>query len=204
MADEFLNRIYAPMSQDATTAVYDDWAASYDAEVGENGYVTPTRLAALLMDHLKTPDMPILDYGCGTGLSGLALRAAGFTTLDGTDPSPGMLDIARAKGIYRSLTQLDLEADPILAPGAYPVIAAVGVIGTGAAPPETFDTLMQALPRGGILTLSLNDHALADPVYEGALNGWLDCGAARLLVKDHGDHLPGKSLNSNVYIIEKA
>ncbi|MCR9115216.1 MAG: methyltransferase type 11, partial [Rhodobacteraceae bacterium] len=40
--------------------------------------------------------------------------------------------------------------------------------------------------------------------YEGAMNQWLDCGAARLIFKEYGPHLPGQNLKSNVYIIEKA
>jgi hypothetical protein len=51
---------------------------------------------------------------------------------------------------------------------------------------------------------SLNDHALADPAYTGKLNEWLDCCAARLLFRDHGDHLSGLNLKSTVYVIEKA
>ena len=42
------------------------------------------------------------------------------------------------------------------------VITAIGVIGHGAAPPETIDHLMHALPKGGLLGFSLNDHTLND------------------------------------------
>ena len=43
---------------------------------------------------------------------------------------------------------------------------------------------MQALPKGGFLALSLNDHAIAERIYESALNQWIDCGAASLLMRD--------------------
>ena len=51
---------------------------------------------------------------------------------------------------------------------------------------------------------SFNDHALEDPANEAGLNEWLDCGAAHLLFKEYGAHLPGIDLNSNVYVVEKA
>jgi hypothetical protein len=58
------------------------------------GYATPARLAEALAAHVPDRTAPLLDFGCGTGLSGQALRAAGFTTLDGTDITPGMLEKA--------------------------------------------------------------------------------------------------------------
>ena len=63
---------------------------------------------------------------------------------------------------------------------------------------------MYALPKGGKLVFSFNDHTLQDPVNEAGVNEWTDCGAARLLFRQSGDHLPGLGLNSNVYILEKA
>jgi hypothetical protein len=63
---------------------------------------------------------------------------------------------------------------------------------------------MHALGRDGLLVLSLNDHALADPCNAARINEWTDCGAARLLFCEHGPHLPGIDLKSNVYVFEKA
>jgi len=203
MPDKFLDKAYDLTSPEETQVLYDAWAASYDAEVGENGYATPGRTAKLLARHLQDSDAPILDYGCGTGLSGLALKLAGFRVIDGMDPSSEMLDGARKKGAYRKLKEIDVEDSAPIPQDTYRAIAAIGVIGTGAAPVETFDILMKALPAGGLLAFSYNDHALSDPIYEGKLNEWLDCGAARLLAREYGPHLPGRDINANVYIVEK-
>ena len=204
MAEKFFDKVYDEATPEQNQRLYADWAASYDEEVGENGYATPGRLARALHRYLPEHDIPVLDYGCGTGLSGLALKLAGFTVIDGIDPNPEMRAVAEAKDVYRKLMEMDITDPEPVVPGSYRVIAAIGVIGTGAAPPETFDLLMRALPKGGTLAFSLNDHALSDPVFEGAMCGWLDCGAGRLMVKEYGPHLPGLNLNSNVYIIEKA
>ena len=204
MIGKFLDKVYGPRNADETRKLYDDWAASYDAEVSDNGYATPDRCAAALRAHIADPALPVLDFGCGTGLSGAALARAGFTTIDGVDLSAEMLEGARAKGIYRDLKQIEAGAALRHKPGAYAAIAAIGVIGAGAAPISTFDLLMNGLGKGGLCVFSFNDHALKDPANEGRVNEWLDCGAARCLFREHGPHLPARDIHSTVYVLEKA
>lgn len=203
MTDKFLDKVYDARDAASTRKLYDDWAASYEAEVGEHGYATPGRCADALAKHIDDPTAPILDFGCGTGLSGLALKLAGFSTIDGVDLSADMLEQARAKGVYRNLNQIEAGAKLAHAPGDYAAISAIGVIGAGAAPISTFDLLMNGLTSGGIFLFSFNDHALEDPQNEARLNEWVDCGAAQLLVREYGDHLPGIGLKSNVYLLRK-
>ncbi len=202
MTDKFLDKVYAARTEEETRAIYDDWATSYETEIAENGYATPGRCAAALAGVTKDMDAPVLDFGCGTGLSGLALKLAGFTTIDGVDLSAEMLAQARQKGVYRDTAQV--TGDTVLDKGRYPSITAIGVIGSGAAPVSVLDTLMHALDAGGRLVFSFNDHALEDPVHEGRISEWTDCGAARLIFRERGDHLPGIGMKSNVYILEKA
>lgn len=203
MSDKFFKETYGLKTPDDTRAHYQKWAASYEDEVAAQGYATPGRVAAALWSQMPEPQTPVLDYGCGTGLSGVALRAAGFEVIDGMDPTPNMLEVAGAKGVYRNLIGFDMaEAQPIK-PGSYKLLTAIGVIGTGAAPPQTLDLLMHALPKAGLLAFSYNDHTLADHTYTSRLNDWLDMGAARLLFREHGPHLPGIDLKSDVYVIEK-
>ena len=54
-------------------------------------------------------ESPVVDLGCGTGLSGEALRAAGFADVDGYDFSEGMLALARKKNCYREIINTDLS-----------------------------------------------------------------------------------------------
>ncbi len=200
----FLEEAYELPDRHATEAFYRDWAASYDDEIGRNGYVTPARCAAALAASVADRDTPILDVGCGTGLSGLALHAAGFATIDGTDFSAEMLARAEGRGIYRRLFRGDL-ADPLPAsPGAYAHAAAVGVVGISHAPPETVDAILALLPRGGCLALSLNDHALAVPAFPSKVDEIVAAGTAELLFKEHGPHLPGIGLEATVYVLRKA
>lgn len=204
MTERYLEKVYDARDAASTRVLYDEWSDSYEAEVAENGYVTPGRCAEALAKYQEDRTAPILDFGCGTGLSGLALKLAGFSTIDGVDLSAEMLARAKGKDVYRNLAQI--EADEPLAhkPGDYAVIAAIGVIGAGAAPISVFHTLMKGLASGGKLVFSFNDHALASGENEAGVNEWLDCGAARLLFREHGPHLTKIDLNSCVYVVEKA
>lgn len=203
MSDGFLNNVYGARDDASTRALYDAWSQSYEEEVANNGYATPGRCAEALASFTEDFSAPILDFGCGTGLSGLALKLAGFETIDGLDLSTEMLEKAKQKQIYRSTAVVDATAPLAHRPGDYATIAAIGVIGAGAAPVTVLHKLMEAIGPGGKLVFSFNDHTLEDPSYEAGVNEWLDCGAATLLFKEHGPHLPGIDLKSNVYVIEK-
>ena len=204
MTDGFLSKAYSTREADGVRRLYDDWAATYEAEISENGYATPGRCAVALAQYVTDKAAPVLDFGCGTGPTGLALKLAGFDTIDGGDGSADMLDRAREKNISRTLTAIDADDDLPAAPGQYNAIAAIGVIGASAAPASSIDDIMHALGPGGFFVLSLNDHALADRIYEAKLCEWIDCGAAHLLFRENGPHLPGINMNANVYVIEKA
>ena len=182
---------------------YDEWADSYDEELGSLGYVTPTRCAEALISVGADPGQPILDIGCGTGVSGAALQAAGFTAIDGVDPSSEMLARARAKNIYRSVAEIDPLA-PLTAPkDAYANAMAAGVLSPGLAPPEALDQILEFLPRDGRLVFSLNDHAIKDGAHMGRLNDLIDGGWGYLEFKEYGAHIPGNDMKSYVYVLRK-
>lgn len=203
MAKQFVKTAHEAHDAASARQLYDAWSETYEAEVSHLQYATPSRCAEALAAYTEDQLAPILDFGCGTGLSGLALKIAGFATIDGVDMSPDMIGAASRKRLYRTLHQVEAGCKLPFAPGTYSAMAAVVVIGGGAAPASTLYVLMKALVRGGKLVFSLNDHALQDPSNEACLNEWLDCGAARLLFKEYGPHLPGIHLKANVYVIEK-
>ena len=202
MTKTYLDKIYSADSADLRP-FYAQWAQSYDQEVGENGYITPLRVAEALARHVKDLSIPILDYGCGTGISGQAFQEAGFLTIDGVDISDEMLEVAAQKKIYRRLEVFAPETGPDVKLGAYNIIAAVGVIGAGAAPLAVLDQIMGLLAPKGLLVFSFNDHTLEDPAYDGRVENYVKQGQAALHLKDYGDHLPKQKINSNIYILEK-
>ncbi|MEO1551094.1 MAG: methyltransferase domain-containing protein [Pseudomonadota bacterium] len=203
MSKTYLDTVYDIEDADATKALYGEWAASYDAEVRANGYATPARCAKALATFAEDTSAPLMDVGCGTGLSGEAFAQAGFSTLDGSDFSPEMMALARAKGIYRALYAADLSTPLPFELGDYNTIAAVGVLNPKHAPAETLDDVMTRLNPGGLFVFSLNDHALSDGSYEGRLREQVDGGSAELLFSEHGTHLPKIDLMSTVYVLRK-
>ena len=108
---------------------YDDWADTYDKTLADWDYRAPTHAAELL--RAKVPlDATILDAGCGTGLTGAALRAAGFTgTIDGLDLSASSLEEAAKHGVYRTLNMANFQALPLAIPNAiYNGLICIGVL----------------------------------------------------------------------------
>ncbi len=199
----FLNSAYELDSADDTRALYADWAQSYDQEMAANGYASPSRTAAALVDAGAALDAPLLDLGCGTGLSGQALRAVGFSVIDGSDFSPEMLEAAEAKGAYRTLTLGDL-GNPIPAtPGQYTTITAIGVFSPGHAPPSLISDVTSLLPNGGLFAFSLNDHALAVPDYADAIEALVESAAVTVLSDGYGDHMPGIGLKARIFVLRK-
>lgn len=193
--------LWTPRPVDETIAVYADWADNYDAEVSARGYRTPDRLATALTAHC-TLDTTILDFGCGTGIGGAALRRAGFTTIDGTDVTAEMLEKAASRGIYRK-TWHSSPHDMGFAQGTYPVIAAIGVVSLGAAPPETLAPLVEKLGQDGLLALSFNDPTLKDQTYLDALDTVVSEGQAEVVFREHGPHLDDVGMGSDVIILRR-
>ena len=202
MAKSYLKDVYSGGTNDSR-ALYASWAATYDKEVQKNGYVTPKRIANALKDVVTNQSDFILDYGCGTGLSGYALQAVGFENIDGLDVSQEMVRLAEKKSIYRNLKVFDPSTEIPVDSNQYKIITAIGVIGAGAAPLQVFDSLFALLPQNGLLAFSFNDHTLNDPNYEKKIKNCLSKGHAKMLHKSYGNHLPKANLKSNIYILKK-
>ncbi len=198
-----LKKAYGHNQGEEAVNFYDEWADSYDDELAAGGYASPRRCAEALIDVGADPALPILDIGCGTGVSGQALRKAGFAVIDGIDPSSEMLERAKPKAIYRDLAQID-PMEPLSAEdGTYQNTLAAGVLSPGLAPPEAFDQIFAFLPTGGRLAFSLNDHAVADGAHLGRMTELIDSGLVVLEFKEYGDHIPGNHMKSFVYVLKK-
>ena len=160
------------------------------------------RCAEALARFTEDQTVPILDYGCGTGASGLTLKLAGFKTVDGVDTSQTLVQEATQKRIYRNVAHVEPATALPWTPGTYGAVVAAQF--KDSEPQHAvLHMLLQGLAPGEKLAFTLTDRELENPANEAALNEWLDCGAACLLLREHGPHAPDIDLNSNVYIIEK-
>lgn len=203
-AKRLLDAAYAVASADDAKLLYDDWAAGYAAEMAENGYAAPARTAAALATFATDLTAPVLDLGCGGGLSGAALREAGFSAIDGADFSPRMLEEAARRDVYRDLLLTDLSAPLPADDGQYANMTAVGVFTPGHAPASLIEAVMNVLPQGGCFAFSLNEHAMKDPEYSGRLCELLDTGYASLVFKELGPHMPSINLQAEVWVLRRS
>ncbi len=203
MTDKTLKQaLWVPRPVEETLQIYADWANTYDKDVLEAGYATPHRIAQALAQ-FAGPDALVLDFGCGTGLSGMALQNQGLVHVDGMDISAEMLDIAYSRQIYRDLWQATPGEMTNVEKGIYSAIVATGVISLGAAPPETLSLCLSCLDPGGLMALSFNDPTIEDGSYDAALTAVIDAGIAKVVFREHGPHLPGKDMGSDVIVLEK-
>jgi SAM-dependent methyltransferase len=112
--DAFDRRGYRTV--DARTG-YAAWAPTYEGTVED-------AMDVELLDALTELDprgATVADLGCGSGRTGAWLRAHGATAIDGVDVTPEMLDLARARGVFRTLVEADV-ADSGLRGGAYDLV----------------------------------------------------------------------------------
>ncbi len=198
---DFFDDAYELETAEQTAAHYARFAADYETAMRENGYATPQRCADALQEVGVATNAAILDIGCGTGLSGEALRAAGYQTLDGIDFSAEMLAFAREKGIYRTLTQGGLDALPNDMPSDAAIAA--GVFSPGHAAASLIDEVLERLGPEGVFVFSLNDHAVTDGSYDGRVHELIDAGGAELLFREYGPHMPGQHVQAWVLALRR-
>lgn len=87
---------------------YGEWSRTYEQTVYDE-------MDLRLLERLRTVDWSaarsVLDLACGTGRIGAWVRARCPTgAIDGVDITPEMLDVARSRGIYRTLGLADVAS----------------------------------------------------------------------------------------------
>ena len=200
----FFTRVYKSQTNQEVLAIYDDWAEEYDETVLSHGYITPQRCAAALAGLAPDLTAPVLDIGCGTGISGMALEAAGFTHVTGSEVNAAMLEKARARGsIYQNLMLVDVDNPFDFDVGTYRYITAMGVIATGHAPASTIEDVLAKLEPGGLFVFSLNDHTLETPAYPETVDKVINDGRAECLLDEYGEHMPKIGLKARVIVLAR-
>ncbi len=151
---------------DRSDAIYDEWADTYESDLLDRFGYSGHRIAAdALLEHLTDPGAAIVDYGCGTGLVGELLGAAGCRIVDGVDYSARMLDVCRAKACYRSTIEADLTRPLDIPDDTFDAMICAGVMGAGHLEPEHFAELFRTVRPGGPIVLFGNATPYVDEGY---------------------------------------
>ena len=143
----------------AVQAAFDRFGPEYHEAILESG--VPAGAAAALMPYLHSSAQGI-DFGCGSGALGLALKSAGLRQpLDGLDLSPVMLDLAAKTGCYRHLQRANLlspEACPPLH-GPYDFAVTMGLIGDYVPYYVALPYILSCLSPGGFLGFAVESRS---------------------------------------------
>lgn len=167
---EIHDRVLNASSPEKLMAAYCEWADNYDGDLlGEMGYVAPMITSKLLQNYLDRKDARILDAGCGTGIVGELLHQDGYDNIEGLDYSQDMLNKAREKSIYKTLTQSDLTGSLAIEDATYDAIISVGTFTCGHVGPEAFRELIRITRTGGHLCFTVREQAWEEDDYRAKL-----------------------------------
>lgn len=135
-------------------AHYDGWAERYLADLDRWGYQAPGRVARTVT--VQRPQArTLLDVGCGTGMVGQALRAAGCEAeLTGLDISEASLEVARRSGAYAVTRVADLQQPLALDDDSFDVVVCVGVMTYLPDTEAVWRELARVARPGGLVSLT--------------------------------------------------
>jgi ubiquinone/menaquinone biosynthesis C-methylase UbiE len=136
--------------------VYDGWADKYEATTRGWGYDMPERVAALMKKYVqanRTEAAPtFLDTGAGDGLSGVALKKEGFSTIHGNDLSEEMLKIAATRNCYTELKEVNLMKVPLpYDDNKFDAVTCVGALTCVDPEAGTLNEFVRICKRGGYI-----------------------------------------------------
>ena len=200
--EDLFQKVYEAKTSQEQAAAYAEWADSYDQAMAESGYVSPPQLAALLTEHCAPGSSAVLDVGCGTGLSGIALKDAGFAQIDGADISDAMLAEAAKKNLYRKLTVVDLMQGIPEPDGTYEGAFSTGTFTLGHVGPEAIPEVIRVLKPGGVFCLTVSDQSWIDQGYEEKLPALSD-GVFEVAVNEMHDHVVSHNMQAHFLALKK-
>lgn len=146
---EALAGVYAARDAGELGEAYAAWADGYDRETLALGYCLPFAVTAWVARHVPRDAGPILDAGCGTGLSGPLLAALGYDHVEGMDMAEKMLARAAARKTYRLLARAVLGETLPWPDGYFTAAFSAGVFTEGHAPAESFREIARIVRPGG-------------------------------------------------------
>lgn len=140
-------------------AVFDGYSDRFEEHLISLGYRVPGLIRRVLLDHpqirVGKHAGPVLDLGCGTGLVALVAGDLSVGPFTGIDVSAGMLERARAKGLYAALREADLMTALAEDDQSWPLVIAADVFCYFGVLDELLPAIFARLAPGGWLVSSI-------------------------------------------------
>lgn len=147
--------IYSSGDNKELTERYDQWAKEYDAELEQDYEWRGPQITADFLNRYVHKEASILDAGAGTGIVGEVLTKLGYHDMVAMDLSPGMLEEARKKNVYRELHEMVMGEPLDFATDSFDAVVSVGVLTVGHAPASSLDELVRVTKPGGYIVYTL-------------------------------------------------
>jgi len=179
MGETGVARSYRAETLQEQQAAYDNWAKQYEIDLCTMGYRLPAMVAAVFTRFVPSGAEPILDAGCGGGIQTEPLAMLGYGPIVGIDLSEGMLEVARAKGIYSDLRQMTLGERLDFPDDTFAAVVSSGTITPRHAPPSSFRELIRVAKPGAPIVFSLRDDPTQEPEYPDTVKKLTDAGLWR-------------------------
>lgn len=201
-AAQLLERAYALDSDEKSRALYRDWAQTYDETMLQGlHYQSPQTVARLLAAHLPDRQAAVLDIGCGTGLLGQGLAELGFTTIDGLDVSPEMMQVAQRRGVYRQFLQADLHLPLDLPDARYGGASCCGTFTHGHVDARCLDELFRVLQPGAPFAFTVKLEVFETLGFKDRLAALVQGGTIRQLSFTHDRHYATSDQPDGVFCV---
>jgi predicted TPR repeat methyltransferase len=201
-AARLLERAYALDSDEKSRALYRDWAETYDDTMLQGlQYLSPQTVARLLADHLADRQAEVLDIGCGTGLLGQGLAGHGFTTIDGLDVSPEMVQVAQRRGVYRNFIVADLNQPLAIADARYGGMSCCGTFTHGHVGAGCLDELFRVLRPGAPFAFTVKLEVLESLGFRARLAELVQLGRIRQVHFAHDRHYATSQQPDGVFCV---
>ena len=181
--------------------VYRHWAKNYDRVIRKLGYRAPEFAADALARHMDLSEGPVLDMACGTGLSGLALKAHGASAIDGMDISTEMMNEAREKGIYRRLIVADASLPLPVEDGAYAAALSTGLFTNGHVGAIALEPILGAVRPGGCFSFSVHSSVWTRLGFKDTIERLKKEGRVDVLENAPRKHLEGLAGQTTIVVV---
>ncbi len=145
-------------SDDFVRGLFDDFAATFDENLGELNYQAPDLVASAIVRAAgpSRSALDALDAGCGTGLCGPLVKPFA-RRLVGVDISPGMLERARGRGVYDELHAAELTGWLASKRDAYDLVLSADTLVYFGDLAAVLEAAAGALRRPGILVFTVEE-----------------------------------------------